>query len=754
MPDVDELIQQLNDTRLYYYRRVDALKALARLGDDRAAASLMGVLGDQEKYVRREAVLALGRLGAPEAVAPIARVLAEDEDDEARRNAARALSEFATPGALAAVEAALEDNSWSVRYAAKNAAKKIGDALPEAVPAAEAEADAPQPTAEAPPVESPEPPTVDVPAEALPEPEIQAEDTAPPEPAPAPEVEVAEPPPAQPPAAPSPEPPKPLLLKPTYGETPTAVEEPVAGETDEGKVEEFLESHLRTGETVQAIAQSSRDEKGRPGRAWLAVTDQRAILIRPATDGASSSALVAAHEHDVDAIAGTEFLNFIGPDGAACTRLFLLSAGRQPLDAVTLAPSDRAEFEDLAESIEALRRHAVPPPAPSEPAPPLARPVLAQPARVAQPAPKAPKLYTPVKPGAPASPGRDAPEPGGGRPPPPLLSPAVARLESSMAAMRKEASGGATEHVSGTAVGDKQIRLGLEKRIYGPGETVVGKVTVNTVTRLAVRGVRFRIRGQEKTSISRGSGNSRTTYHGKHVIIDKELTLFGEEKHGFVDDVGDALMTLLGKAEHAELRSGAHPYPLSSELPQKALPTYSGKNAEVKYDMCAYIDIPAGFDVAHRRSLVVLPPQPLCQAAQGRQGSLDQPDGRIALAAAVNETAWQPGATLSGTVSFENPTRRAVRAVIISFVCHEQARAGGRGRTVTSESDTSKTWTRVALLADEQSVRDREFALQIPMGPPPFRGEWCQVSWFVEVRLDVPWARDIKVRIPIRLKKG
>ena len=120
----------------------------------------------------------------------------------------------------------------------------------------------------------------------------------------------------------------------------------------------------------------------------------------------------------------------------------------------------------------------------------------------------------------------------------------------------------------------------------------------------------------------------------------------------------------------------------------------------------------------------------------------------------MEETAWKPGATLYGTLSFENPTRRGVRAAIISFVCHEQARAGGGMRTVTSESDTTKTSTRVSLLADEQSVRDREFSLQIPMGPPPFRGEWCQVSWFVEVRLDVPWARDIKLRIPIRTKGG
>jgi len=132
MSEFDELVARLLDRGAPYYRRVDAAKALLRLGDERATDRLIAALKDDEKHVRREVVSALGELGEGQAVEPLAAVLDGDEDHEVRRNAVRALSQFADKRAFEAVRKATADTSSVVRQAAEDAVKKTQGALAEA----------------------------------------------------------------------------------------------------------------------------------------------------------------------------------------------------------------------------------------------------------------------------------------------------------------------------------------------------------------------------------------------------------------------------------------------------------------------------------------------------------------------------------------------------------------------------------------------------------------------------------------------
>ncbi len=95
-----------------------AARALGELGDARAVGPLLRALEDEDEDVRRAAARALGELGDARAVGPLLRRVLEDEDEGVRRAASRALVELGDAQALEPLLRALEDERWTVRWAA------------------------------------------------------------------------------------------------------------------------------------------------------------------------------------------------------------------------------------------------------------------------------------------------------------------------------------------------------------------------------------------------------------------------------------------------------------------------------------------------------------------------------------------------------------------------------------------------------------------------------------------------------------
>jgi cellulose synthase operon protein C len=88
--------------------RLAVVQALGKLGDARAASALVLALRDTQGSVRVAALVALGQLRASEATAPIAALLVDQQDEEVREAALRALARIGTPEALQALLKALE----------------------------------------------------------------------------------------------------------------------------------------------------------------------------------------------------------------------------------------------------------------------------------------------------------------------------------------------------------------------------------------------------------------------------------------------------------------------------------------------------------------------------------------------------------------------------------------------------------------------------------------------------------------------
>jgi hypothetical protein len=130
-PDVmDALVEALSDER----RAVTRL-ALARLGDSGAEAAVEPVLAmlgpDQPPDVRGEAVRALAKIGSQRAIGAITNSL-RDPDPGVREAAVAALSASSAPSVRSALATALEDESPAVRARAAGALTRASgaDAIP------------------------------------------------------------------------------------------------------------------------------------------------------------------------------------------------------------------------------------------------------------------------------------------------------------------------------------------------------------------------------------------------------------------------------------------------------------------------------------------------------------------------------------------------------------------------------------------------------------------------------------------------
>jgi HEAT repeat protein len=128
---VPVLIKQLTDPNSTVRLRV--VRALARVGDERAARPLAKLLGREgDAQVREEIAGALGtqELTGPAVVAACIRALS-DESRSVRSRAARSLGRLASPRAALPLVGALGDGYWSVRRDAENSIMNLG---PRAVP--------------------------------------------------------------------------------------------------------------------------------------------------------------------------------------------------------------------------------------------------------------------------------------------------------------------------------------------------------------------------------------------------------------------------------------------------------------------------------------------------------------------------------------------------------------------------------------------------------------------------------------------
>lgn len=109
-----------------YWVRWQAVTALGQNGSERVIPLLVRQLREHRWRIREAAACALGKLRATEAVKPLLGLLRRDEEVMVQVAAAQALGEIGAPAAVGPLNRALNGESHRLRAAARQALERIG----------------------------------------------------------------------------------------------------------------------------------------------------------------------------------------------------------------------------------------------------------------------------------------------------------------------------------------------------------------------------------------------------------------------------------------------------------------------------------------------------------------------------------------------------------------------------------------------------------------------------------------------------
>jgi hypothetical protein len=303
------------------------------------------------------------------------------------------------------------------------------------------------------------------------------------------------------------------------------------------------------------------------------------------------------------------------------------------------------------------------------------------------------------------------------------------------------------------------------------GKTMKVPVTLRLESPVKVRGIHTRFHGAEETKATyvtttpTGKGQMMTTTHTavEHVTItEQEQLQEGRERAGFLGNLWDAVATMVGAGRHRVMPPGEHDYEVEISIPADAPLTHEGNRSRVFYELTGHVDIPAARDLKVVQSFRVasLPFQPEESPVLVRypddegRGFWDKvltPDVRIELALAKN--VLYRGDKVDGIFRVESDEPVEVQAIRARLVGRESSKAHGH----TDSHQFKGEAIEVARPGRIQGAYSEQFSLLAETAhdmPVTAKGKLFSINWFVQIELDVPWAKDPTIRAPIQLLPG
>jgi hypothetical protein len=308
------------------------------------------------------------------------------------------------------------------------------------------------------------------------------------------------------------------------------------------------------------------------------------------------------------------------------------------------------------------------------------------------------------------------------------------------------------------APGRRALQVLLDRNSYTAGETVSGTVELLLAKPLRTRGVRVYLEGSESTAIrvTRGMGKDETTntYRSSRPITNQGFILFGGDRVGMLKAIGETLESLATSLHYPILPAGRHRYPFEFDLPTDALPTWSGNHASVAYSLRAEVDVPVGSDLTFNGILYVVAPESW-SIIPARRSERQVPGGLLgAFQADVSMEFEFKGCPLrwkerlEGKLRIQNRSKKQIRGATISLMASEHAEASGYARDSTSRvlSGFFKT--------PDPTSPEHEVTFGFVLDPPlcPFQGAISRVVYWLEAEIDVKFASNPVIRLPLDLE--
>jgi hypothetical protein len=288
-------------------------------------------------------------------------------------------------------------------------------------------------------------------------------------------------------------------------------------------------------------------------------------------------------------------------------------------------------------------------------------------------------------------------------------------------------------HLIGHAM--KEITIELSRDAFIPGELIEGAVKLSIDKGVSARAVKLEVTGSEKTHIERGSGDDSHVYRETNHIIKENIIL-----HSPIYET------------ELELAPGNYVFEFDFKLPEYALPSYDGSNADIKYELKARVDVPWWFDIVDKRPLYVFrsrnPLGLLKKRVQFQSDNYsDMRSQKPSFHAEIPKTGFLAGEVIEGTVALKNMSASNIRKIYLTLLGIEFAQASGYTESVTQ----SKERIEIPAHGMYEGV-PIQFILPIPRNcPSSYEGRYSNFRWGVEIGLDIPLAFDVKTIHPVEI---
>jgi Arrestin (or S-antigen), N-terminal domain len=298
-----------------------------------------------------------------------------------------------------------------------------------------------------------------------------------------------------------------------------------------------------------------------------------------------------------------------------------------------------------------------------------------------------------------------------------------------------------------------------------PGQTTRIPVILAISEPLKVRGVHATFHGAEETEATYTTYNSATKSTQTHTavehvdIVKTEYLLSGTERKGFFGNIADGFSTLFGGGEHDVLQPGEYPFEVDVQVPPDGRPSFAGQKCRVFYELSVLLDIPLGRDIKQTQSFRVAdrslsepsPPQPVRvrypeDQARGLFESWFSPEIRVE--AALSQDVFREGDTIEGIFVLNTPEPLEYRAIDVRLLAVEKTAAHGHEDSYSHVGEPVRIATRGVM----EGGHSQRFQLPASLpGPPTTQGRLFSIDCFVQIELDVPWAKDPRIRVPVAL---
>ncbi|MDA7928855.1 hypothetical protein N9B54_02735 [Mariniblastus sp.] len=298
------------------------------------------------------------------------------------------------------------------------------------------------------------------------------------------------------------------------------------------------------------------------------------------------------------------------------------------------------------------------------------------------------------------------------------------------------------------------------------GQEVPIKIVIDLDKPTKVRGIHASFHAAEKTKATyrvttsngketRTETRTATEYHD---IVKESFLLFGSKRMGFFARLSDSLKTWFGGGTHEVMEPGPQEFSLNLKIPEDAPASFLGEKCEVFYRLNVQVDLPIRLNWSKNQSLEVgakqlpqdiAPVHAVFPDELGRS-FWDRTFGKnVILNLAIDRDIHSVGETSMAMLTVETPEPLQLTEISADLVGTESVTANGHTdsyghRYPLQEIDSPN-------VISEESVH--EFDIQIPEIDAPFThsGKNFAVKWQIEVQLEVPWAKNPIISLPIIL---